>query len=111
MKYFGLQSQIRRNNANSTLLLLMFPVVFVGLTWLFFFFLGIWQSHQVTPEHPDNYNFIADVNYGFLHTIPWILIGVLVWFVVAWFSHTNMIEKATSSKPLERKENLKNIEL
>ncbi|MCU0460606.1 MAG: M48 family metallopeptidase [Bacteroidales bacterium] len=105
MKYFGLQSQIRRNNANSVLILFMFPVVFIALTWLFFFFFGIWQSHQVTTEQPDNYNFIMDVNYGFIHTIPWILIGVLVWFVVAWYSHTTMIEKATASKPLERKEN------
>ena len=48
MKYFGLQSQIRRNNTNSVLILLMFPVVFIGLTWLFFFFSWVSsQSHQV----------------------------------------------------------------
>ncbi len=105
MKYFGLQSQIRRNNANSVLILLMFPVVFIGLTWLFFFFLSISQSHQVSMEQPDNYNFITNVNYSFIHTIPWVLVGVVIWFTVAWFSHSAMIDKATSSKPLERKEN------
>ncbi len=105
MKYFGLQSQIRRNNTNSALLLMMFPVVFFGLTWLFFFFLSIGQSHYFNPEQQEQYNLIPVVNSNFLHTIPWVAIGVIIWFTIAWFSHTSMINAATSSKPLERKEN------
>jgi heat shock protein HtpX len=58
-------------------------------------------------EQPDNYNLIASVNYSFIHTIPWVLIGVMIWFAVAYFSHSSMIDKATSSRPLERKENLR----
>jgi heat shock protein HtpX len=107
MKYFGLQSQIRRNNTNSLLILVMFPVVFIGLTWLFFFLLGIVQTHKVDIEQPENYNFITNVNYSFLHTFPWVLIGVLIWFAIAYFSHSSMVDKATSSKPLARKENLR----
>lgn len=107
MKYFGLQSQVRRNNTNSVLILLMFPVVFIGLTWLFFFFMGISKPHEGAMEQPENYNLIASVNYSFIHTIPWVLIGVIIWFVVAYFSHSSMIDKATSSRPLERKENLR----
>jgi len=106
MKYFGLQSQIRRNNTNSVLILLMFPVVFIGLTWLFFFILGIGQAQQMAAEH-QGYNFLEEVNYSFIHTIPFVLAGVVIWFIVAWFSHTAMIDKATSSKPLERKENFR----
>jgi len=101
MKYFGLQSQIRRNNLNSVLLLLLFPVVFFGLTWLFFFFMSVSQSHN--EQEP--YNLIRSVNFGFLRTIPWVAIAVIVWFTIAWFSHSSMIDRATSSKPLERKEN------
>jgi len=104
MKSFGLQSQIWRNNTNSVLLLMMFPVVFIGLTWLFFFFLSISQSHNLAQDQ-DQLNFLASVNYRFLHTIPWVITGVIIWFIVAWFSHTSMINAATSSKPLERKEN------
>jgi heat shock protein HtpX len=104
MKYFGLQSQIRRNNTNSVLILLMFPVVFFGLTWLFFFFTSLGQSHFFTTEQ-QAYNILPVINNKFLRTIPWITIGVFVWFIIAWFSHTTMIDKATSSKPLERKEN------
>lgn len=97
MKYFGLQSQIRKNNTNTILLLLLFPVVFYGLTWLFFFFTSIAKEHEQIG--------LIDVNRSFLTTIPWITIGVIIWFVIAWFSHTAIINSATNSKPLERKEN------
>jgi len=97
MKYFGLQSQIRKNNSNTVLLLLMFPVVFFGLTWLFFFLTSMGMEEQQMT--------LFDVNRRFLSTIPWIAIGVVIWFIIAWFSHTSMINTATNSKTLERKEN------
>ncbi len=96
MKYFGLQSQIWKNNTNSVLILLMFPVVFIGLTWLFFFLTSI------TSKEPGT---ISQVNHSFIITAPFILIGVIVWFIVAWFSHSAMINSATDSKPLSRSEN------
>ncbi len=104
MKYFGLQSQVRRNNINSLLLLLMFPVVFFGLTWLFYFFMGIAKSNYLSTEQ-GQYNLIPVINNNFLQTIPWITIGVIIWFTIAWMSHSAMINRATSAKPLERKEN------
>jgi heat shock protein HtpX len=97
MKYFGLQGQIRKNNTNSVLLLILFPVVFYGLTWLFFFFMSI------SPENEEVA--LINVNRSFLTTIPWITLGVMLWFIIAWFSHTAIINSATSSRPLERKEN------
>ncbi|MCX6330521.1 MAG: M48 family metallopeptidase [Bacteroidia bacterium] len=104
MKYFGLHSQIRRNNTNSVLLLLMFPVVFFGLTWLFFFFMKVFGSHSSSLEQ-QQYNILPVVNSNFVHTVPWVAIGVIIWFTVAWFSHSSMINAATSSKPLARKDN------
>ncbi len=105
MKYFGLQSQVRRNNVNSALILLMFPVVFIALTWLFFFLTAMAQSHEVNIQQADSYNLISGINYNFIHAVPWVLSGVLTWFVIAFFSHSTMIDKATSSVPLQRKEN------
>ena len=97
MKYFGLQSQIWKNTTNSTLILIMFPFVFLGLTWLFFFFTtrGI-NYEQVTMQM---------VNYRFIRTIPFIIIGVAIWFIIAFFSHSAMISAATDSRPLLRTEN------
>jgi len=74
----------------------MFPVVFLGLTWLFFFFSSFASEQQLA---------INQVNHSFLTTVPFIIIGVFVWFIVAWFSHSAMINSATDSKPLARIEN------
>lgn len=94
MKYVGLQTQIWKNNSRSVLLLLMFPVVFFVLAWLFVFF--ITEPEFRTPDV---------VTGQFIRLAPWITIGVLIWFVIAWISHSSMINAATGSRPLERKEN------
>lgn len=96
MKYFGLQSQIWRNNSNSVLLLLLFPIIFFVLTWLFFYFVSFSSEVHRT---------INQINQNFLITVPFIIIGVLIWFIIAWFSHSSMINSATDSKPLARNEN------
>jgi len=38
-------------------------------------------------------------------TAPFIIFGVIIWFTIAWFSHSSMINAATNSKPLARNEN------
>jgi heat shock protein HtpX len=107
MEYFGLQSQIRRNNTNSVLLLLMFPIIFIGLTWLFFFLLYLFQSHNNSYNYEGYSGLVGMVNNGFIHTIPFVIVGVIVWFIIAYGSHNAMIKHATGSRPLERKENMR----
>ncbi len=72
----------------------MFPLVFYLLAWLFFFFLS-------EPA----YRSLESTTGSFLSVFPWITVAVAIWFTIAWFSHTSMINRATGSKPLERKEN------
>lgn len=93
MKYVGLQSQIWSNNLKSTVLLLMFPLVILGLAWLFFYF--------TRPE----YHTVTDVSYTFAGAAPWLVAGVLIWFLIAWYANTSMIRRATGAKPLERRDN------
>ncbi len=93
MKYVGLQTQIWNNNLKSTILLVMFPLVILGLAWLFVYF--------TRPE----YHTISDVNRTFLTMAPWLIVGVLIWFLIAWSANTSMIRRATGARPLERKEN------
>ena len=95
MNYVGLQTQIWRNNLHSTILLIMFPVVLYCLFWLFVFF----TSGQ------GEYDAVSTANTSFIYMFPWITVGVGVWFLIAWFSHNSMINRATGSRPLERKEN------
>ncbi|MDB4559940.1 M48 family metallopeptidase [Flavobacteriaceae bacterium] len=99
MKYIGLQSQISSNNRKSILLLISFPTLLLGLVWLFFLAVNIFMENDTISFNIDT------VNNSFLYSAPYIFIGVLVWFLIAWFSHSSMIRRATGAKPLERKEN------
>ncbi len=74
----------------------MFPVIFFILTWLFFFFISLSQGESIIMNQ---------INNRFLNTVPIIIIGVTIWFIIAYFVHSSMINAATDSKPLARAEN------
>jgi len=94
MKYVGLHSQIWKNNIKSVILLILFPAVIFVLVWIFFYFIQEQTEQRLYFTTRD-----------FLRFIPWVSAGVLAWFVIAFFSHSAMIRKATGSAPLERMEN------
>jgi protease htpX homolog len=50
---------------------------------------------------------IEQTNTQFLSIIPTVLIGVAIWFFISYFFHTQMIQSATHSRPLERRENMR----
>jgi heat shock protein HtpX len=94
MKYVGLQSQIWKNNIRSVMLLILFPLVIFVLVMVFWLVYSVYQTDmEIDPVQ------------GFIRTIPWVAAGVMLWFTIAWNSHTSMINRATGSRPLERKEN------
>ncbi|MFO7822348.1 MAG: M48 family metallopeptidase [Cyclobacterium sp.] len=93
--YIGIQTQIRRNNMRSVLLLLGFPLLILAAVYAFLYF-------TLPPENTN-----ASINDIFLDTIPGVLIAVAIWFVIAFFFHTKMISGAAGAKPLERKENMR----
>jgi len=94
MTYIGLNRQIWNNNLKSVTLLILFPVVILGLVWLFIF---------LVQQAPDARLEVA--NSMFVRSAPWVVAGVGLWFIIAWFSHASLIERATGSAPLSRKEN------
>jgi heat shock protein HtpX len=59
--------------------------------YVFFFFVDK-QDIELTNQH-------------FIQMIPFVLIGVSIWFLIAWAGHAAFIRMATGAKPLERKEN------
>jgi len=91
MKYIGIDSQIRKNNFNSILLLVLFPVLLLAMTYALIFFIGDKD--------------IDRANSLFLPTAPAVLAGTVIWFLIAWAGNSLFIRWATSSKPLERIEN------
>ena len=92
MTYVGIQTQIRRNNFNSVLLILAFPVVLLGMVYAIIFFSQRQQDVQI-------------VNDTFVRVVPFVILGTTIWFLVAWLIHNSLIRMATGAKPLERIEN------
>ncbi len=90
MKYTGLNRQIWNNNFKSVVLLILFPVVIFGLMWLFIFLV-----------QPDPGSRVDYANQWFLRVSALVARRqCLLWFIIAWFSHTKMIEMATGAAPL-----------
>ena len=99
MKYTGLHQQIQRNNINSFLLLIAFPALLLGIFYIIIYFI----ARDNASEYPDaNYPVSTDHNTMFLTAVPFILVGVGIWFLIAWAGHAAFIRLATGAKPLER---------
>ncbi len=91
MQYLGIQQQITRNNTKSVLFLLAFPLLIL---------VGVYVVLYVLSDQD-----IEQTNMQFLSVVPIILAGVAIWFVISYFFHTQMIQMATHSEPLERRDN------
>ena len=96
MKYIGLHAQQRKNNFKSIFLLLMFPVLLIALVYLFFVIMNFQEIER---------NSLTTAWESTLRVLPIVIIVVTFWFFIAYFMNTLMIQHATQSKPLERREN------
>ena len=79
----------------SIVLLLLFPLIILGMVWVFLMVV----SYLGNGYYDDYGNFVnqvslAQVNYHFLQTIPWVVGGVGLWFGIAYFSDAAMIRHA-----------------
>lgn len=98
MEYIGIQTQINRNNRKSVLLLLSFPLlIFVGVFLILYFTSADYYGNLSTQRAFDQ----------FVSTIPFVLIGVGIWFGIAYLGHSSMINIAAGSKTLERRDNMR----
>ena len=106
MKYVGMQTQIRRNNMLSVLLLLLFPLIILVTVWGFLALVNYFgnSSYDASGQLIRQLD-IATVNAYFLQTLPWVVGIVGVWFAIAYFANASMVSRAVRSRPLERREN------
>ena len=133
MQYVGIHKQQVRNNTKSLILLALFPCLTLVLTllfcWLFSFYLlsgtdGMENfsfynqamenipTYNQAVENMSTYNqAIENVSINnlsidiFISSVPYVMGAILIWFLIAYFSNTSIINRATGAKPLERKEN------
>lgn len=105
MKYVGLETQRRRNNFRSLLLLALFPCLVVGMLFLFCYLLVGIGGGQSGPTAAAEAYPMPQVLVLFLHLAPYVVSGVLIWFLIAYFANTSLIKAATGAQPLARKDN------
>jgi heat shock protein HtpX len=100
MKYVGIQTQKKKNNVRSLLLLFLFPCLVAGLVYLACFLLFLTGYSQKAFKLITHESALL-----FVEVLPYAIGGVLIWFLIAYYSHLRIIRRATHSRPLERKEN------
>lgn len=106
MKYVGMYTQIRRNNMMSIVLLLLFPLIILGTIWVFLALVNYFGTYYYDAQGNMVNVFNADIVNGyFVSTIPWVIGGVGIWFLIAYFANTAMIKQATGARPLARRDN------
>ncbi len=99
-------TQIRRNNMMSIVLLLLFPLIILGTIWVFLALVNYFGTYYYDAQGNMVNVFNADIVNGyFVSTIPWVIGGVGIWFLIAYFSNTAMIKQATGARPLARRDN------
>lgn len=103
MQYVGIQTQKSRNNFRSLLLLCLFPCLVCVLVLLFCYLFVMFSgtANQVQGDVS-----LTRMAMGFFVQIaPYVLGGVLIWFLIAYFANTSIINSATGSMPLNRQDN------
>lgn len=106
MKYVGMQTQITRNNMLSIMLLIAFPVILLGMLWVFLAAINYFGNADYNaygePVHWLDYDYVS---LQFVSTMPWVIGGVAIWFLIAYFSNATMVKAATGARSLSRREN------
>ena len=81
------------------MMLFFFPCIILLLTWVFFL---ISESFIFIDEYDYREPTFSGASFAFLNVAPWVTGICLVWFLIAYFSNTAIINASTGSKPLER---------
>lgn len=96
----GLQTHIWNNNLKSMIFLGLYPLIMIALVWASAFVIGIvTRGGNNAPLAAQSMADNIVVAYW-----PLIICGVVIWFCVAYFFHTNMIRKLSHSHPVTRKD-------
>ena len=107
MKYVGIQSQIKSNNLKS--------ILHIGGEF-YFMNIGFTKRQKISDQYRYLGGYIQagyfvnqldsdSVNLTFAQVAPIVAIAVGIWFAIAYFSNTKMIQNAVGAQPLMRREN------
>jgi heat shock protein HtpX len=98
MGAIGLQTHIWNNNIRSALLLAGFPVLLLGLVYALTFTL---VGAGYLPSNGDIVGSSLRMMWG---AAPLALAVTGIWFAIAWFANTAIIDAVTGARPVTRKD-------
>jgi heat shock protein HtpX len=91
-------------------LLIAFPVLLLSLYFVLVLFTVGSQNHNAAGDYNAGEYITAPlsgVTTVFFKGLPFVLIAVMIWFLIAYSGHSFFIRLATSSYPLQRKDNMR----
>jgi len=94
----GLRSHIWNNNLKSILLLAGFPFLILGLVYGGTALFLAWAE----GEQADLSRAMNEAAYAMPMVTPWVLLGVALWFGIAWLSHQAIIDASTGARKVSR---------
>lgn len=94
MKSIGINTYIWNNNLKSIILLCAFPFLFFLMDFCYF-------ALSTNLNNPQADSVQAGLT-GLLMTWHWVVLGVGIWFIIAYFFNGAMIRAATHAQPLSR---------
>jgi len=97
----GLQTYIWNNNIKSTLLLLGFPVLLLGMVYALVLLAMGWGYLPAAYSLQDDFLVAGQT---LLRFAPLAVGAALIWFVIAYFSYQSIIDVSTGARPVERAE-------
>lgn len=101
-----MQTQISRNNTMSVILLIAFPMILLAMVWAFIAALNyLGNTDYNAYGEPVHWMDKETVNYAFIQAMPWVVGGVGLWFLIAYFANSSMVKAATGARTLERRKN------
>ena len=105
MTAIGVQTQIWNNRMKSVMLLAGFPLLLLGMTWLFFLLVAMFQPNvirawlHVDPAPPVNAAWVGLQHY-WIH--PLVIAGI--WYFIAYFFYQPLLNALTNASAVTRKE-------
>lgn len=101
MPYVGIYTQVKRNQLRTSLLLLGFPTLILLIIFAFAYF---FQASSPSLNGPNGVSPIQDAFNTTLALAPFVLVVVGIWFLIAYLSHASIIEYASCSETLSRRD-------
>ena len=99
----GLQTHIWNNNLRSLVMLAAYPFLIMAIIWAcLFLVLYSTQPSQFSPVAPEL--IMGRTNAMMIDTLPLILGGLTLWFLIAYFMHHRMIMKLSGAQSVARKD-------